>query len=166
MIYFVLGMLLAVDCNVWNNAEEVVPVRSFITYVPAISQYNATAELFYDVGATKFARIVEMDHFIDHQLKKQHPEEKPRPVTWKNGHSLSGSQGNQGTDSHQGWGLGGIKEVVVDNAYLLLFLGVFLVIFYKRMSQSPPTQIRLPSVEEELHESEFNDIECESLNEK
>lgn len=100
MIYLVLGMLLAVDCNAWNNLEEVVPVRSFITYVPGISQYNVTEELFYDVGAAKFARIVEVDHFIDHQLKKQHPEEKPRPVTWKTGHSLSGSQGSQGTVSH------------------------------------------------------------------
>lgn len=50
----------------WSPPDTYIPLREFSGYVPEISNYNATEQLFTKTSQQRFSRSIPKDHFINH----------------------------------------------------------------------------------------------------
>jgi len=147
MILLIILNLLAMTIVTWSSPSTTVPVIEILQYAPDIVGYSVAGGMF-DHGSRKFDSIVGKDHFVDHQLRKDHPERTKR----KDKKYYSWARDGRESGPFE-WTLKEVKAVAESKLAVLLVVLVFLLFLYWRGRQRKQTSVRLAQVEEELSET-------------
>ena len=98
----------------------------------------------FDAGNKKFDRIVAKDHFVNHELRKEHPERERN----KKAMFYQYRTGKESGAFY--WALKEAKVVAENNMVILVVVVAFLLFMYWRGREKTRVSVRLTQIEEEI----------------